>query len=140
MTNLVEKSLLLGFSIFLLTILSSILIPFLNEINDFNTSDEPELDSYFDLFDEIDLAVCFVIDNADKCYQNRVYYPKDLNITIFECFVVFEFIFRNDTINHILMYNRSFINCFYLNLPPQIYTLNVSSISSQIIVNFSKLN
>jgi len=139
MTNLIEKSLLLGFSIFLLTIFSSILIPFLNELNDYNISDEPDLDNYLDLFNEIDLAVCFIIDNPDKSYQNNVDYPKDLNITIFEYFVIFEFKFRAENISHILMYNVSFSNCFFHNLPPQMYLLNVS-FSSQIIVNFLKLN
>jgi hypothetical protein len=139
MTNLIEKSLLLGFSIFLLTIFSSILIPFLNEINDYNTSDEPDLDSYLDLFNEIDLAVCFIIDNPDKSYQNNVSYPNDLNITIFEYFIIFEFKFRAENISHVLMYNVSFINCDFHNLPPQMYLLNVS-FSSQIIVNFLKLN
>ena len=36
MTNLLEKTLLLGFSIFLLTIFSAILIPFLNELTEHN--------------------------------------------------------------------------------------------------------
>lgn len=136
MTNLIEKSLLLGFSIFLLTIFSSILIPFLNEVNDFNMSDEPELDSYFNLIDEVDLAICFVIDNPDKSYQNNINYPRDLNITIFEYFVIFEFNFRNENISQILMYDVCFIDCYFHNLPPHIYLLNVSSISSQIKVNF----
>jgi hypothetical protein len=140
MTNLIEKSLLLGFSIFLLTIFSSILIPFLNEINNFNTSDKPELDSYLDFFDEIDRAVCFIIDSPDISYQNEVNYPKDLNITIFEYFIIFEFKIKNDNISHILMYNVSFINCSFHNLPPQMYLLDVSFTHPHIIVNFLKLN
>lgn len=140
MTNLIEKSLLLGFSIFLLTIFSSILIPFLNEINDFNAKDKPELDNYLDFFNEIDLAISFIIDNPDRSYQNDVSYPKDLNITVFDYFIIFEFNFRNDNISHILMYNVSFVNCFFHNLPPQMYLLNVSSTPSHIMINFLKLN
>jgi hypothetical protein len=140
MTNLIEKSLLLGFSIFLLTIFSSILIPFLDEIDDFNTRDKPELDSYLDFFDEIDLAVCFIIDNPDKLYQKDVNYPKDLNITIFEYFIIFEFNFRNDNVSHVLIYNVSFIKCYFHDLPPQMYLLNISSTPSHIMINFLKLN
>jgi len=135
MTNLVEKSLLLGFSIFLLAIFSSILIPFLNEFNNFNTSDDPELENYYELFNEIDVAICFIIDNPDKSYQNNVNYPKDLNITFFEYFILFEFKFRTEEVTHVLMYNVSFVIYFH-NLPPQMYLLNVSSISSKILVNF----
>ncbi|MFX0029775.1 MAG: hypothetical protein ACFE8B_11235 [Candidatus Hermodarchaeota archaeon] len=139
-TNLIEKSLLLGFSIFLLTIFSSILIPFLNVIHDFNKSDKPDLDSYQDFFDEMDLAVGFVINNPTKFYQNDIYYPKDLNTTIFNCFIVFEFQFRDDNFSHVLVYNVSFVNCYFHNFPPQVYLLNVSYASSYILIDFLKQN
>jgi hypothetical protein len=139
-TNLIEKSLLLGFSIFLLTIFSSILIPFLNEINDYNSSDDPKLEDYFTFIDQIDLAVCFIIDNPQKSYQNDVSYPRNLNMTIFDYFIIFEFKFRNDNISHILMYNTSFVNCYFYNFPSQVYLLNVSSQSSLIIIKFLTIN
>ena len=66
MTNLVEKALLLGFSIFLLAIFSSLLVPILNEINDFNRNDKNSLNSYLDFYEEMDLAVNFIINNPSK--------------------------------------------------------------------------
>ena len=140
MTNLIEKALLLGFSIFLLAIFSSILIPFLDEIHDFNKSNKHNLDSYLGFFDEVELAVDFIIDNPTKSYQNDIYYPKDLNITIFDCFIIFEFQYRDDNFNHVLVYNISFVNCYFHNFPPQVYLLNVSSTSSYIMIDFLNLN
>lgn len=140
MTNLFEKSLLLGFSIFLLTIFSSILIPFLNEITDFNNREEDSLDSYMVLFDEIDSAVLYIINNPVKCYQKNIKYPRDLNITFIENFVIYEFVFGDDKFNKVLVYNISFLNCFFHDITPQIYLLNVSYALSHIIVDFINLH
>jgi hypothetical protein len=140
MTNLLEKSLLLGFSIFLLTIFSSILIPFLNEINDFNSREKDDLDSYMDFFDEIDSAILYIVSNQEKCYQKEIEYPSDLNITFIENFVIYEFVFGDDKFNKILVYNTSFHNCFFYNITPQIYLLNVSYAPSHIIVDFINLH
>jgi len=140
MTNLFEKSLLLGFSIFLLTIFSSILIPFLNEITDFNNREEDSLDIYMVLFEEIDSAVLYIINNPIKCYQKDIKYPRDLNITFIENFIIYEFVFGDDKFNKILVYNTSFHNCFFYNITPQIYLLNVSYTPSHIIVDFINLH
>lgn len=140
MTNLFEKSLLLGFSIFLLTIFSSILIPFLNEITDFNNREEDSLDNYMVLFDEIDSAVLYIINNPVKCYQKDIKYPRDLNITFIENFVIYEFVFGDDKFNKVLVYNISFLNCFFHDITPQIYLLNVSYALSHIIVDFINLH
>lgn len=140
MTNLLEKSLLLGFSIFLLTIFSSILIPFLTEITDFNNREKDDLDSYMVFFDVIDSAVLYIINNPDKCYQKDIKYPSDLNITFIENFVIYEFVFGDDKFNKVLGYNTSFLNRFFHNITPQIYLLNVSYALSYIIVDFINLH
>ena len=46
MTNLIEKSLLLGFGIFTLAIFSSIIIPFLGKIADFNHNERNDLETF----------------------------------------------------------------------------------------------
>jgi len=140
MTNLFEKSLLLGFSIFLLTIFSSILIPFLNEITDYNNRDKDSLDNYMVLFDEIDSAILYIISNPVKCYQKDIKYPSDLNITFIENFFIYEFVFGDDKFNKVIVYNISFLNCFFHDITPQIYLLNVSYALSHIIVDFINLH
>lgn len=140
MTNLVEKALLLGFSIFLLAIFSSLLVPILNEINDFNRNDKNSLNSYLDFYEEMDLAVNFIINNPSKLYQKDVYYPKDLNITIIDTFIIYEFQFRDDNFSYVLAYNQSFINRVFYNIPPKMYLLNVSYLSSKIMINLFEYN
>ncbi len=140
MTNLLEKSLLLGFSIFLLAIFASILIPFLNEVNVFNNKKNADLDRYTFFFDEIDSAVLYVINNPDESYQKDIQYPSNLNITFIESFVIYEFAYEEDKFSKVLIYNTSFFNRFYHDITPQIYLLNVSYELSHIIVDFIQLH
>ncbi|MFX1345270.1 MAG: hypothetical protein ACFFAI_09180 [Promethearchaeota archaeon] len=140
MTNLLEKSLLLGFSIILLAIFTSILIPFLNEINVFNNREKEDLDSYTDFFYEIDSAVLYVINNPDEYYQKDIKYPSNLNITFIESFVIFEFVYKEDIFNKVLVYNTSFLSCYYYDITPQIYLLNVSYTLSYLKVDFINLH
>lgn len=139
MTNLLEKSLLLGFSILLLTIFSSLLIPFLNEIAEFNNNEKNELENYMSFFDEINYAVLFVIDNPDQSYLNNIYYPSYLNITCFDRLIIFDYRIGLQTYNKILIYNTSFYNSFYHNFYPQIYFLNISFFYSKIKICFNYL-
>lgn len=139
MTNLLEKSLLLGFSIFLLTIFSSLLIPFLNEIAEFNNNEKNELENYMSFFDEINFAVLFVIDNPDQSYLKSIYYPSYLNITCFDCLIIFDYRIGLQTYNKVLIYNTSFYNSFYHSFYPQIYLLNISFLHSKIKICFNNL-
>ena len=139
MTNLLEKSLLLGFSIFLLTIFSSILIPFLDDISEFNNYEKNNLETYTDFLDEINDAVLYIIDNPEESYLKDIQYPSNLNLTFIDSFIISEFIISSNTYNKILSYNSSFLNCFFHGVTPNRYILNVSFPFSNIIVNFITL-
>ncbi|GAG22348.1 unnamed protein product [marine sediment metagenome] len=139
MTNLLEKALLLGFSIFILTIFSSILIPFLDDITEFNTQEKNNIETYLDFLDEVNDAVLYIIDNPEKSYLKDIQYPSNLNLTIFDTFIISEFIIGSNKYNKVLSYNGSFLNCFFHGVPPKTYILNVSYPFSNIIVNFITL-
>jgi len=139
MTNLLEKALLLGFSIFILTIFSSILIPFLDDITEFNTQEKNNIETYMDFLDEVNDAVLYIIDNPEKSYLKDIQYPSNLNLTIFDTFIISEFIIGSNKYNKVLSYNGSFLNCFFHGVPPKTYILNVSYPFSNIIVNFITL-
>ncbi|MHA1884002.1 MAG: hypothetical protein ACXAAI_02980 [Promethearchaeota archaeon] len=139
MTTLVEKALLLGFSIFALIVFSSILIPFFQEINDFNNNRD-ELDSYFEFIDEIDLAVLYIIDAPNQVYLKDIEYPKNFNITFNDCYINYQFIFEGNTFSKVSIHNSSFLTKIFQNLPPQTYLLNVSYQYSLIFVNIINLN
>jgi predicted PurR-regulated permease PerM len=136
MTNLLEKSLLLGFSIFLLTIFSSILIPFLDEITEFNKQEKNTLETYIGFLDEINDAVLYIIENPEESYLKDIQYPSNLNLTLFDSFIISEFIIGSNVYNKVSSYNGSFINCFFHDFPPKTYILNVSYLLSNIILDF----
>ncbi|MHA2007450.1 MAG: hypothetical protein ACXABO_06905 [Promethearchaeota archaeon] len=139
MTSILEKSLLLGFSIFLLTIFSSILIPFLGELDEFNSGRKNDKDLYMAFIDEINYAILTAINNPEEPYINTVNYPSNFNITTQNRFVICEFLFENTVYDVILIYNTSFYNCKYHKIQPQTYLLNVSYKSTQLFINFTNI-
>ena len=52
MSNLLEKSLLIGFGIFTLIIFASVVIPFINQIIEYNEERREELENYLDFMRE----------------------------------------------------------------------------------------
>ena len=139
MTNLIEKALLLGFSIFLLTILTSLLIPLFGEVNEFNKNVKRDLEFNIAFIDEIDQAILYVITNPENNILKNVEYPSNFNITFLDSFVIFDFLIENNVINKILMYNTSFYNSKFHDLLPQTYLLNIKSQYSYIVINFSEI-
>jgi hypothetical protein len=139
MTNLLEKTLLLGFSIFLLTIFSSILIPFLDEITEFNNQEKNNLETYMVFLDEINDAILYIIENPEDSYLKDIQYPSNLNLTFFDSFFISEFIIGSNTYNRVISFNDTFLNSYFNDIPPKTYLLNVSYPYSNIIVNFITL-
>lgn len=139
MTNLLEKALLLGFSIFLLTVFSTILIPYLNEFVEFNKRENKELDIYMNLINKIDDAVLYVVENPEDNFIQDIEYPGNLNLTFIDVFFISEFLIGGILYSKTLSYNTSFNTCYYYNISPESYLLNVSYSLSYIIVNFNKL-
>ncbi|MHA1991262.1 MAG: hypothetical protein ACW98A_09885 [Candidatus Hodarchaeales archaeon] len=139
MTNLLEKTLLLGFSIFLLTIFSSILIPFLDGINEFNNQEKNELETYTVFLNEVNDAVLYIIENPDESYLKDIQYPSNINLTFFDSFFISEFIIGTNKYNRVISFNHSFLNSNFNDLPPKTYLLNVSYPLSNIIINFITL-
>ena len=139
MTNLLEKTLLLGFSIFLLTIFSAILIPFLNELTEHNEIEKNELETYKTFLDELSEAVLYIIRNPEESYLQDIKYPRNLNLTFFDAYIISEFLIGSNIYSKTSSYNTSFHNSYFHNLPPQTYLLNVSYPLSKIIINFINL-
>ncbi|MFX0080130.1 MAG: hypothetical protein ACFE94_00085 [Candidatus Hodarchaeota archaeon] len=109
-------------------------------MTNFNKRGNNDLDSYTVLFYEIDSAVIYVIKNPEEFYQKEIKYPSDLNITFIENFIIYEFKLGDDKFSKVLIHNTSFLNCFFYNMTPQIYLLNVSYAFSYIIVDFINLH
>ncbi|MFX1303289.1 MAG: hypothetical protein ACFFBV_09260 [Promethearchaeota archaeon] len=140
MTNLIEKSLLIGFGIFTLTIFSSIVVPYLGEIAEFNQNEKKTLEAYLIFIDEIDQGITYVAQNPNQEYLKKIKYPNNLNITIYDHIIKYEFLIENKTRYKLIEYNLTFINCCFYRIPPQIYLLNISCYSFFTRVNIINIH
>jgi hypothetical protein len=132
MTNLIEKSLLLGFGIFTLTIFSFIIVPYLGKIAEFNQNERNNLESYMVFIEEIDQGINYVVQNPTQNYLKEIEYPNYLNISIYDHIVKYEFIVENKICVKFVEYNSTFINNYFHSIHPQTYLLNVSCHLSRI--------
>ena len=140
MTNLIEKSLLLGFGIFTLTIFSSIVVPFLGKIAEFNQNGKNDLELYLFFINEIDQGINYIIENPNKIYLKNVDYPINLNTSFYNSIAKFEFFIGDQLCIKIKEYNESFINQNFQQIIPETYLLNISYRFALINVNFNNLN
>ncbi len=137
MTNLLEKALLTGFGIFVLTIFLSMINPFIIQISEFNGTIENDIIAYEDFFNEVDIAVKFIVENPDVIYLREIDYPKNLNVTFNDFYVKYDFLIENKLNYKIYEYDKPFINLFYRNLSTTTFLLNVSCFQNFIAVYFN---
>ncbi len=138
MTNLLEKSLITGFGIFTLTIFFIIIIPFFQNIEEYedNKSSEDTLEENLIFIGEIDNAIKSIMKKSDEDYTKYIKYPRELNLTTNENYVKFDFILDNKHEFKFLYYDIIFIYKFYSNVLPGTYLLNVSYRASLVNVEF----
>ncbi|MFX0046858.1 MAG: hypothetical protein ACFE8G_01695 [Candidatus Hermodarchaeota archaeon] len=137
MTNLLEKALITGFGIFILTIFISIVNPFLVQISEFNDNFNIEIEKYETFFYEVDTGIKFNIENPNITYAKIIEYPANLNITLTEFYCKYEFVIGNEYNYKIVEYNKPFINHIYKNLPANNYILRISDVFNYIEVQFN---
>ncbi|MBY9009670.1 MAG: hypothetical protein KGD74_07390 [Candidatus Lokiarchaeota archaeon] len=126
MTNLLEKALLTGFGLFVLTIFISLINPFIISIFEFNSTIKNDVENYNDFFNEVDSAILFVIDNPDLIYLNEIKYPRNLNITLTQDYLKYNFLIEKEIQSKIYEYVKPFISRTYINLSASRYILNIS--------------
>jgi hypothetical protein len=137
MTNLLEKALLTGFGVFILIIFISLINPFIISISEFNSSIKNDVEKYNNFFNEVDTAILFVIANPEVNYLNIIEYPGNLNISLTEGYVKYNFLIENEVQYKIYEYVKPFISCTYINLSSSRYILNISCNSNYINVQFN---
>ena len=140
MSNLIEKTLLIGFGIFTLTIFSSILIPFLGSLTKFNYIEKNKLESYMIIIDEINHGIEYVVQNTDVIYLKKIEYPDNLNITFYDHFAKYEFVIEGKICYKVIEYNEEFVKRKFYQIPPHAYLLNITRCSILIKVNIINLN
>jgi len=140
MTNLIEKSLLLGFGIFTITIFSTILIPLLGSIVEYNQNEKDSLESYLIFINEVDLGINYVNQHPKEVYIKEIDYPNNLNISFYDHLAKYVFFLENKICVRYLEYNTTFIDSYFHNIPPQMYILNISQYSTLIRVNIINIH
>lgn len=135
-----EKSLLLGFGIFTITIFSTILIPFIGSIVEYNHKEKNSLESYITFINEINLGIIFSIQHPKESYVKEVDYPNNLNTSFYDYLAKYEFILENKICVRYVEYNITFINRYFHSIPPQTYILNISQYSTLIGVNIINIS
>ncbi len=136
MTNLLEKALLTGFGLFILIIFISLVNPFIINISEFNSAIKNDVEKYNNFFNEVDTAILFVIENPDVIYLDVIEYPGNLNISLTEGYVKYNFLIENEVQCKIYEYVKPFISYAYKNLSSSRYILNISCNSNYINVQF----
>ena len=127
MTNLLEKALLTGFGLFILTIFVSLINPFIIGISEFNRTSKNDVENYNNFFNEVDTAILFIIENPDLIYLAEIEYPRNLNVTFTEDYVKYNFLIENEIHYRIYEYVAPFISCVYIELNDSRCILKVSS-------------
>ncbi|NHJ21455.1 MAG: hypothetical protein EAX91_10955 [Candidatus Lokiarchaeota archaeon] len=137
MTNLLEKALLMGFGIIVLTIFISLINPFIVQISDFNENNKSNIEQYENLFHEVDTGIKFIIENPNGIFSKPVEYPKKLNITLTDFYCKFEYIINDNYYYKIFEYLKPFIDNSYIDLPESSYILKISSSYNFVVVQFN---
>lgn len=136
MSNLLEKALLTGFGIFLLTTFLSLLTPFLGIIANFNNNKRDDLYSYSRFIDEFDCAIQEVIIDPELNYFEEIEYPVNLNITLENTYAKFYFLLGGDLQVNILEFEVIFHPRLFQDISPNTYYLSITVNLNYINVSF----
>ncbi len=136
MTNLLEKALLTGFGIIILIVFVSLINPFIISISKFNNTIKNDVEKYNNFLIEVDTAILFIIENPDEIHLNEIEYPRNLNVTLAEDYVKYNFLIENEIQYKIYEYAKPFISHAYINLSSSRYLLKISCNYNYIDVQF----
>jgi hypothetical protein len=137
MTNLLEKALITGFGIFILTIFISIINPFIIQISEFNDNINTDIEKYENFFFEVDTGIKYIIENPNTTCVKNIEYPKNLNITLTGYYCKYEYVIGNKEYYKIFEYIKPFIDHSYIELPTNSYILTILNLYGFIEIQFN---
>ena len=136
MTNLIEKSLIIGFGIFTLIIFLSIIIPFIQKIEDINES-ESESNDFLLFIEKVDNSINYVILHPDKIREDNLQVPDNINITINQNYIRYDYFENDENVNKILDYPVQFHSRSFIVPGSGIYLINIRYKGCCIEINFT---
>ena len=135
MTNLIEKSLITGFGIFILIIFFILISPFFNQAKEFNDNDKDDIDNYMDFVEQLDNAILSVIENPNIPYKDYIQCYENLDVIIVGKQVKFYFKLNNEPYYKILEYKIFFYNYTYDYLISEIYFLKIFTYNNNSVID-----
>ncbi|TFG03614.1 MAG: hypothetical protein EU542_01475 [Promethearchaeota archaeon] len=125
MTNLIEKALIIGFGILITTVFLSFSLPYIEQIIDYSSTTDDDLNDYLKLINDVDKGIFYIIENPNSSYRKEIYYPDNMNITIENKYANFQYIFQGKISEITLKYNNSLKSCYFGDLIPDFYLYEV---------------
>ncbi len=135
MTNLLEKSLITGFGIFVLIIFIILIAPFFNQIEEYKEDDKEDIDNYIDFVERLDNAILSVIENPDNTYKDTIHCYETLDLLIEGNQIKIYFKLEDDHYYKILEYNCYFCNYTYDTFASEVYSLEILFINNNSFID-----
>jgi len=123
MSNLIEKSLIVGFGVFSLIILLSVINPFLNLFLQNYQDGNVTLENFNTLIDKIDSGVYYIMANPKSEHHNTIEFPAYMNISISRNEIRYDCKINDNIITKFKLYSINFFDIIYEEYPPQNYNL-----------------
>ena len=125
MSNLVEKSLIVGFGVFSLIVLLSVVNPFFDLFFQNYQDDNATLENYNNLIEKIDAGVYYVIANPKNEHYDVIEFPDYMNISISRNEIRYDYKINDKIVSKYKSYSINFFDIIYEEYPPQDYNLLV---------------
>jgi len=135
MTNLLEKSLITGFGIFVLIIFITLIAPFYNEVEEFNEEDKDDIDNYMDFVGQLDNAILSVKENPGFIYKDNIQCYENLDVIIEGKQVKIYFELDNEPYYKIFEYEVYLCNYTYDTLASEVYSLEILFINNNSFID-----
>ena len=135
MTNLLEKSLITGFGIFVLIIFITLIAPFYNEVEEFNEEDKDDIDNYMDFVGQLDNAILSVKENPGFIYKDNIQCYENLDVIIEGKQVKIYFELDNEPYYKIFEYKVYLCNYTYDTFASEVYSLEILFINNNSFID-----
>ena len=133
---MVERLLLLGLGVFLLTVFLSIAVPFLYELESYDEKLGKQLIEYNDFIEQIDGAIFALIENPSQYYNQPIKFPDNLNVSVYKNYVRYDYLLNNSVFDKNKQYGVVFNPKTYHNMVPITYRLIIYCENDTFFINF----
>ena len=134
MSNLIEKTLMIGFGIFVVSTFLSFSLPFLGQIFTVNDIVDDEFNDYLKLINDVNKGIVYIIDNPNSFYQKEIYYPDNLNITLEHYYANFRYEMHGEISKITIKYTMPIKSCQFCEILAKTYLYQVYLEENLIII------